>query len=46
MKCDYIEEFVNNGVYDYDLILFYESIIIDFWPMISICIWYSRMSGG
>lgn len=44
MECDYIEEFENIGFYDYDLILSYESIFIDFRPMISIRIWYSRMS--
>ena len=30
MECDYIEKFENIGVYDYDLILSYESIFIYF----------------
>ena len=39
----YIEKFEDIGVYDYDLALSYESIFIDFRPMISIRICYSRM---
>lgn len=46
MGCDYIERFENIGVYEYDLILSYDSIFIDFRLMISIRIWYSRMLGG
>ena len=30
MECDYIEEFENIGVYDYDLFYSYESIFIYF----------------
>ena len=46
MECDYIKEFENIGVYDYGLILSYESISIDFRSMISICICSSRMPKG
>ena len=44
MSC--IEKYENIGVYDYNIILSYGSIFIDFRQMISIRVCYLRMLGG